>query len=115
MPELKLFVTFNVFFLYSLILSLLKTQKTVRDFLVSDESPMIPPIIYHTVQEIERRGLDEAGLYRVPGMLRVVKELREKFKGKVVPKLMEVFFFLLSIFRYFILIVCEIYTLRFYT
>nr|XP_009861247.1 rac GTPase-activating protein 1-like [Ciona intestinalis] len=63
---------------------------TVEDFLVSTESPQIPPIIYHTIQEIERRGLDEIGLYRIPGMLRIVKELREKFKGKNVPKLTDV-------------------------
>uniref|UniRef100_H2ZDZ7 Rho-GAP domain-containing protein n=1 Tax=Ciona savignyi TaxID=51511 RepID=H2ZDZ7_CIOSA len=65
-------------------------KNTLVDFLASNESPQIPPIIYHTVQEIERRGLNEVGLYRVPGMLRVVKELREKFKGRNVPKLMDV-------------------------
>nr|CAB3265399.1 rac GTPase-activating protein 1-like [Phallusia mammillata] len=65
-------------------------KNTIEDYLASDESPKIPPIIYHTVQEIERRGLSEVGLYRVPGMLRVVKELREKFKGRSIPKLQEV-------------------------
>ena len=68
----------------------LSTKTSIEKFLVSDESPQIPPIIYHTVQEIERRGLSEMGLYRVPGMIKVVKELKEKFKGKSVPNLTEV-------------------------
>ncbi|CAK8694926.1 rac GTPase-activating protein 1-like isoform X2 [Clavelina lepadiformis] len=65
-------------------------KNTLEQFLASDKAPQIPPIVYHTVQEIERRGLNETGLYRVPGMLKTVKELREKFKGKSIPKLTEV-------------------------
>ncbi|XP_039261683.2 rac GTPase-activating protein 1-like isoform X1 [Styela clava] len=60
-------------------------------FLHSDESPQIPPIIYHTIHEIDRRGMQEVGLYRVPGMVRAVRELKEKFlKGKTVPDLSKV-------------------------
>ena len=66
------------------------SKTSLENYLVSDESPQIPPIVYHTVQEIERRGLTEIGLYRVPGMIKVVKELKEKFKGKKVPNLVEV-------------------------
>ena len=66
------------------------SKNVLESYLVSNDSPQIPPIIYHTVQEIERRGLTEMGLYRVPGMIKIVKELKEKFKGKSVPKLTEV-------------------------
>ncbi|XP_060951229.1 rac GTPase-activating protein 1 [Limanda limanda] len=45
--------------------------------------PRIPRLIQECVTEIERRGLQERGLYRVPGGDRVVKELRDRFiQGK---------------------------------
>ncbi|XP_062862294.1 rac GTPase-activating protein 1 [Trichomycterus rosablanca] len=39
----------------------------------------IPSVITECVKEIERRGLEEKGLYRVPGGERMVKELRERY------------------------------------
>ncbi|KAM8728938.1 rac GTPase-activating protein 1 isoform 1-T1 [Acanthopagrus schlegelii] len=45
--------------------------------------PRVPQLVIECVTEIERRGLDERGLYRVPGGERLVKELRERFlQGK---------------------------------
>ncbi|XP_065839851.1 rac GTPase-activating protein 1-like [Oscarella lobularis] len=45
--------------------------------------PRIPAIVIHCIQEIERRGLNELGIYRVSGSDRDVKELKEKFlRGK---------------------------------
>ncbi|KAM9323022.1 rac GTPase-activating protein 1 [Pholidichthys leucotaenia] len=45
--------------------------------------PRIPQLVVDCVAEIERRGLLEKGLYRVPGSERLVKELRERFlQGK---------------------------------
>ncbi|XP_035248842.1 rac GTPase-activating protein 1 [Anguilla anguilla] len=41
--------------------------------------PRIPPLIVQCVNEIEKRGLEEKGIYRVPGGERAVKELREKY------------------------------------
>ncbi|CAL8267106.1 unnamed protein product [Lota lota] len=41
--------------------------------------PRIPLLIIQCVNEIERRGLEERGIYRVPGGDRLVKELREKY------------------------------------
>lgn len=41
--------------------------------------PRVPLLIVQCVNEIERRGLEEKGIYRVPGGERVVKELREKY------------------------------------
>ena len=50
--------------------------------------PMIPAIIIHCVHEIEARGLNELGIYRVSGSEREVKSLKEKFlRGKNVPNL----------------------------
>ncbi|XP_061562161.1 rac GTPase-activating protein 1 isoform X4 [Phycodurus eques] len=43
--------------------------------------PRIPALIVACVKEIERRGLQERGLYRVPGGERQVKELRDRFLG----------------------------------
>ncbi|XP_077978803.1 rac GTPase-activating protein 1-like [Glandiceps talaboti] len=51
-------------------------------------SPMVPAIVIHCCNEIERRGLTEQGIYRVPGSDRQVKELKEKMmKGKGNPNL----------------------------
>ncbi|XP_039990236.1 rac GTPase-activating protein 1 isoform X3 [Xiphias gladius] len=45
--------------------------------------PRVPKLIMECVTEIERRGLEERGLYRVPGGERLVKELRDRFiQGK---------------------------------
>uniref|UniRef100_A0A8C9SYV8 Si:ch1073-416j23.1 n=1 Tax=Scleropages formosus TaxID=113540 RepID=A0A8C9SYV8_SCLFO len=41
--------------------------------------PRIPHIIVQCVNEIEKRGLEERGIYRVPGGERAVKELRDKY------------------------------------
>ncbi|KAM4715871.1 rac GTPase-activating protein 1 [Anableps anableps] len=49
--------------------------------------PRVPQIIVDCVAEIERRGLHERGLYRVPGGERPVRDLRDRiFQGK--PSLM---------------------------
>ncbi|XP_069683890.1 rac GTPase-activating protein 1 [Periplaneta americana] len=54
-------------------------------------APMVPSIIVHCVNEIELRGLNEVGIYRVPGAERDVKGLKEKFlRGKGVPNLSKV-------------------------
>ncbi|XP_042348445.1 rac GTPase-activating protein 1 [Plectropomus leopardus] len=58
---------------------------------VPDTSPMIPPLVVHCVSEIEQRGLHEAGLYRLSGSDRTVKDLKEKFlRSKTVPVLSKV-------------------------
>ncbi|KAM9715887.1 rac GTPase-activating protein 1 isoform 2-T2 [Menidia menidia] len=41
--------------------------------------PRVPQLVVDCVAEIERRGLQERGLYRIPGGERPVKELRERF------------------------------------
>ncbi|XP_054636666.1 rac GTPase-activating protein 1 [Dunckerocampus dactyliophorus] len=58
---------------------------------VPDVSPKIPPLVVHCVGEIEQRGMHEAGLYRLSGANRTVKELKEKFlRSKTVPVLSKV-------------------------
>nr|XP_019960288.1 PREDICTED: rac GTPase-activating protein 1 [Paralichthys olivaceus] len=58
---------------------------------VPNTSPKIPPLVVHCVSEIEQRGLHEAGLYRLSGADRTVKELKEKFlRSKTVPVLSKV-------------------------
>uniref|UniRef100_A0A3Q2XQV5 Rac GTPase-activating protein 1 n=1 Tax=Hippocampus comes TaxID=109280 RepID=A0A3Q2XQV5_HIPCM len=58
---------------------------------VPDISPKIPPLVVHCIGEIEQRGLHEAGLYRLSGADRTVKELKEKFlRSKTVPVLSKV-------------------------
>ncbi|XP_071371323.1 rac GTPase-activating protein 1, partial [Centroberyx affinis] len=53
--------------------------------------PRVPLLIVRCVNEIERRGLEERGIYRVPGGERLVKELREKYiQGKGVLMLSKV-------------------------
>lgn len=43
------------------------------------EHPRVPPLVVECISEIEGRGLQERGLYRVPGGDRALKELRERF------------------------------------
>ncbi|XP_055842223.1 rac GTPase-activating protein 1 [Episyrphus balteatus] len=54
-------------------------------------SPMIPALIVHCVFEIENRGLNEVGIYRVSGSEREVKALKERFlRGKGKPHLADI-------------------------
>lgn len=65
-------------------------EGSLADF-VPQSSPMIPAIVVHCISEIEQRGLQETGLYRISGCDRTVKELKEKFlRGKSVPLLSKV-------------------------
>ncbi|XP_077471672.1 rac GTPase-activating protein 1 [Stigmatopora argus] len=58
---------------------------------VPDIPPKIPLLVVHCIGEIEQRGLKEAGLYRLSGADRTVKDLKEKFlRCKTVPVLSKV-------------------------
>ncbi|KAL1444223.1 hypothetical protein MTO96_045613 [Rhipicephalus appendiculatus] len=63
-----------------------------RGTLIADHAPstapMVPALVVHCIQEVERRGLDCVGIYRVSGSEREVREIRERFQqGKGVPNL----------------------------
>ncbi|XP_077491002.1 rac GTPase-activating protein 1-like [Amblyomma americanum] len=69
-----------------------KTLKRNRRPLISDYAPptppMVPALVVHCIQEVERRGLDAVGIYRVPGAEREVRAIREQFQpGRGVPNL----------------------------
>ncbi|XP_010117767.1 PREDICTED: rac GTPase-activating protein 1, partial [Chlamydotis macqueenii] len=65
-------------------------EGTLMDF-VPSTPPMIPSIIVHCVNEIEQRGLQETGLYRISGCDKTVRELKEKFlRAKSIPLLSKV-------------------------
>ncbi|XP_060835117.1 rac GTPase-activating protein 1-like [Rhopalosiphum padi] len=49
----------------------------------------VPPSIVHCISEIERRGLETVGLYRVSGSNKEVKSLRDKFR-KGLPNLNDI-------------------------
>uniref|UniRef100_A0A8C7G7B9 Rac GTPase-activating protein 1 n=1 Tax=Oncorhynchus kisutch TaxID=8019 RepID=A0A8C7G7B9_ONCKI len=67
-----------------------REPSTLADYAPSS-SPMIPALVVHCVKEIEHRGLNETGLYRVSGEGRTVKELKERFlRGRTVPALAKV-------------------------
>lgn len=52
---------------------------------------MVPSLIVHCINEIELRGMNEQGLYRVSGGSTDVKCLKEKFfRGRGAPNLSEV-------------------------
>jgi len=54
-------------------------------------TPMVPALLVHCVNEIEKRGLTEVGLYRVPGSEKDVRELKDRFlRGKGCPNLSKV-------------------------
>lgn len=63
------------------------SQGTIADY-TPITPPMVPSIVVHCVNEIELRGMNEQGLYRVDGVGSDVKCLKEKFlKGKGAPNL----------------------------
>lgn len=51
---------------------------TIADYTSKNSKPCVPALIAHCVSEIERRGLNEPGLYRIPGSDREIKQLKEK-------------------------------------
>lgn len=48
---------------------------TIADY-TPHTAPMVPSIIVHCVNEVDRRGLNEIGIYRVPGADKDVKGLK---------------------------------------
>ncbi|XP_036395893.1 rac GTPase-activating protein 1 [Megalops cyprinoides] len=60
------------------------SEDTLESFAPSTQ-PRIPLLIVQCVNEIEKRGLEEKGIYRVPGGERMVKELREQYILKKTP------------------------------
>jgi len=48
---------------------------TVADY-APNTSPMIPALVIHCVNEIERRGLNEVGIYRVNGTGNNIKDMK---------------------------------------
>lgn len=48
-------------------------------FLCRRERHDIPLIVQTCVDEVEKRGLTEVGVYRVAGVMRDVQELRQSF------------------------------------
>ncbi|XP_040214058.1 rac GTPase-activating protein 1-like [Rana temporaria] len=60
-----------------------KGQGLLADFAPATP-PMVPNLVVHCVNEIEKRGLSERGLYRISGCDRQVKEVKQKLLyGKV--------------------------------
>merc|ERR1712214_85271 len=54
------------------------------------EAPMVPPLLTVCIQEIEKRGLNEVGLYRIPGNESETNDILDKLthaKGKINEKL----------------------------
>lgn len=65
-------------------------QGTIADY-APTWPPMVPALIVHCINEVELRGLEEIGIYRVPGSERDVKQLKERFfRGKGVPILNDI-------------------------
>nr|AUG84413.1 RacGAP [Platynereis dumerilii] len=61
---------------------------TLSDFIATSEPPMIPALVIHCVNEVEKRGLDEAGLYRLVGSKTEIRALKDKFlRGRGTPNL----------------------------
>lgn len=68
------------------------SSKTISHY-CSKIPPMVPPLIVRCVIEVEERGLNEVGIYNIPGSERDVSSLKvTKFK------LYEIFFKKISYF-----------------
>jgi predicted HAD superfamily phosphohydrolase len=48
---------------------------TISDYAPST-APMVPSLIVHCVNEVDLRGLNEVGIYRIPGSEKEVRELK---------------------------------------
>jgi len=59
-----------------------KREGTIEAYIDAKRSPQVPDIVLQCIAEIEQRGLQEQGLYRIPGSDKEVKELRDKFLRK---------------------------------
>ncbi|KAF8797111.1 Rac GTPase-activating protein 1 like protein [Argiope bruennichi] len=69
------------------------SESLISDY-TSSTSSMIPSLIIHCVNEIESRGLKDIGLYRISGMEKEVKDIKEKLlKGKNLINLKKVHIF----------------------
>lgn len=53
-------------------------QVLIADFVPANTRPRIPALIVHCCKEIERRGLSEKGIYRIPGSIKDVKSLKDQ-------------------------------------
>nr|CAG4634954.1 EOG090X0ACU [Alona affinis] len=63
---------------------------TVADYAPST-SPMIPGIVIHCINEIERRGMSEVGIYRINGSEKEIKDMKERLlRGKGQPQISQV-------------------------
>lgn len=49
-----------------------KAMGTINDY-TPTTAPMVPSLVVQCINEVERRGLDELGIYRVPGSEKEVK------------------------------------------
>lgn len=52
---------------------------TIADFVNPIARPCIPALIIHCCREIEKRGLNDVGLYRIPGSDSEIKSMVDKF------------------------------------
>ncbi|XP_065666570.1 rac GTPase-activating protein 1 isoform X6 [Hydra vulgaris] len=60
-----------------------KQKEGTIEYYLTNKSMKVPPIVQNCIEEIEKRGLKETGLYRIPGAEKDVRELKEKFlRGK---------------------------------
>ncbi|KAH9513397.1 Rac GTPase-activating protein 1 [Bulinus truncatus] len=66
-----------------------QSEGLIADF-APIERPMIPRLIVNCANEIENRGLQEVGIYRVPGSDRDQKDLKEKFLKGSTPNLSQI-------------------------
>ncbi|CAL4143840.1 unnamed protein product, partial [Meganyctiphanes norvegica] len=59
----------------------------IADF-TTQVAPMVPAIVVHITNEVEKRGLTETGIYRIPGSEKEVKALKDQFlRGKGMPNI----------------------------
>jgi len=61
-----------------------KREGAIESYVNNSQQFKVPALVQSCIEEVEQRGLKELGIYRVPGMDKDVKELKEKFlRGKV--------------------------------
>ncbi|XP_068103205.1 rac GTPase-activating protein 1-like [Hyperolius riggenbachi] len=61
-------------------IQLKKGQGLLADF-APTTTPMVPSLVVQCVNEIEKRGLNEQGLYRISGCEREVRDLKQRLLG----------------------------------
>jgi len=72
---------------------------TTLQFLADRDHRMVPLIVEQSIKEVERRGLNEEGIYRISGAATAIQELKHQYDSCMIINFNFFFFSLYLIFK----------------